>query len=397
VRVQEDLFGELLPRILDLIRRGVHDPIPDSEFNGIALEVFRFQCRTNGAYGAFVARRGIDPGGVERWEEVPPLPTRAFKSAPLMAGDPARAEAVFRTSGTTRGAEERGQHFIRSLHLYREALLPNFRTHLLPDGEALRVLALVPDPKVVPDSSLSFMIGEVIEAVSEGRGEFFVDPEKGLGAEAFAAALTEAEEEGDPILIAGTALALSHWLDLAEEEGWRYSLPDDSRIMETGGYKGSRRSLGKVEFYAGLAQGFGVTTSRIVNEYGMTELLSQFYEPVLVDSEGPNALSTGAPRASTEVGLTSLSERYHRGPPWTNTRVLHPLTLEPVPEGNVGILAHLDLANLGSVAAILTEDLGVSVPGGFRLLGRSPEAEPRGCSLAMDEFLAAVKGDFDAF
>ena len=397
MKVREDPFGELLPRILELIRRGVEDPIPDPEFNDIALDVFRFQCRTNEAYGAFVARRGTVPSGVERWEEIPFLPTRAFKSAPLMAGDPARAEAVFRTSGTTRGPEERGQHLIRSLHLYREALLPNFRAHLLPHGEALPVLALVPNPKVVPDSSLSFMMGEVMETASKGRGEFFVDPERGLEAEALAEALTDAEEEGDPILIAGTALALSHWLDTAEEEGWRYSLPDGSRIMETGGFKGSGRSLGREEFYAGLAEGLGVSTNRIVNEYGMTELLSQFYEPVLVESEGLSAPSTGASKASADVGHPPLSERYHRGPPWTSTRVLHPLTLEPVSEGEVGILAHLDLANLGSVSAVLTEDLGVSVPGGFRLLGRSPEAEPRGCSLAMDEFLAAVKGDVDAF
>ena len=79
------------------------------------------------------------------------------------------------------------------------------------------------------------------------------------------------------------------------------------------------------------------------------------------------------------------------------TRVLHPLTLEPVPNGDVGILAHLDLANLGSVSAILTEDLGRLVGGGFRLQGRSPGAEPRGCSLAMEDFLAGVEGGTDAF
>jgi hypothetical protein len=394
VRNQEGQFGELMSRILDLMGRGILDRIPTPEFNDIALEVFRFQCRANAAYGAFVARRGIDPEKVTTWEDVPHLPTRAFKSAPLMAGDPAVAEAVFLTSGTTRGGDERGRHFIRSLQLYRESLLPNFQAHLLPNGEVLPVLALVPDPKVVPDSSLSFMIGEVMEATSGGRGGFFVDAEEGLAAGAFARALRAAEEEGAPVLLAGTALAFSHWLDAAEEESWRYSLPNGSRIMETGGFKGSRRSLGRAEFYDGLAEAFGVAPDRIVNEYGMTELLSQFYEPVLT---GPKALQD---RASSGPGWSEqapLSERYHRGPPWARTRVLHPLTLEPVPEGDVGILAHLDLANLGSVSAVLTEDLGVSVPGGFRLLGRSPGAEPRGCSLAMDEFLAALKGDVDAF
>ena len=72
------------------------------------------------------------------------------------------------------------------------------------------------------------------------------------------------------------------------------------------------------------------------------------------------------------------------------TLVLDPLSLDPVPAGEVGILAHLDLANLGSVSAILTEDLGREVVGGFQLLGRSPGAEPRGCSLSMEDFLASL-------
>ena len=61
----------------------------------------------------------------------------------------------------------------------------------------------------------------------------------------------------------------------------------------------------------------------------------------------------------------------------------------------MGILAHLDLANLGSVSAILTEDLGFLVPGGFTLRGRTPGAEPRGCSLAMEEFLVGLEGGRD--
>ena len=105
-------------------------------------------------------------------------------------------------------------------------------------------------------------------------------------------------------------------------------------------------------------------------------MLSQ-YEPVLALDEPGGGLPLG--------------ERFHRGPPWVRTRVLHPLSLKPVEDGEVGILAHLDLANLGSVSAILTEDLGRLVPGGFILQGRNPGAEPRGCSLAMEDFLEGLE------
>jgi hypothetical protein len=40
-----------------------------------------------------------------------------------------------------------------------------------------------------------------------------------------------------------------------------------------------------------------------------------------------------------------------------------------------------DLANVFSVMAIQTEDLGVRRENGFELVGRAQLAEPRGCSL----------------
>ena len=69
---------------------------------------------------------------------------------------------------------------------------------------------------------------------------------------------------------------------------------------------------------------------------------------------------------------------------------LDPETLEPRPRGGVGLLAFMDLANVGSVSAVLTEDLGhLDSRGGLRLLGRAPGAEPRGCSLALEGILEA--------
>ena len=399
----EGLFEELKDELLELFHRGVEEPLSDEMFNDLALRVFRFQCRTNGAYAAFSARRTPDPEKIDRWEEIPHLPTRAFKSVALVAGDATRYEAVFRTSGTTRGKEARGRHVVRSLDLYRASLLPNFRAHLLPDEDQLLLLALLPDPAQAPDSSLSFMMGEVKDRLCGGRGGFFADPDSGVRGDAFHQALREIEGIGEPVLLAGTAFAFVHWLEIAAKEGWGGCLPEGSRIMETGGFKGRSRAMSREELYCGLEESLGIPTNRIVNEYGMTEMLSQFYEPVGglqgMDSRG------GARREGTGRGRSApggwggspedLSGRYHRGPPWVRTRVLHPLTLEPLPVGEVGILAHLDLANLGSVSAVLTEDLGCLVPGGFRLQGRSSGAEPRGCSLAMEEFLAGVEGGRD--
>jgi hypothetical protein len=52
-----------------------------------------------------------------------------------------------------------------------------------------------------------------------------------------------------------------------------------------------------------------------------------------------------------------------------------------VADGETGLIRVLDLANVSSVMAVQTEDLGVRREGGFELMGRARMAELRGCSL----------------
>jgi hypothetical protein len=91
-----------------------------------------------------------------------------------------------------------------------------------------------------------------------------------------------------------------------------------------------------------------------VNEYGMTELSSQLYARGI----GP-----------------------HRAPPWLRTLVCDPATGRERQLGEVGLLRHVDLANVGSVVAVQTDDVGRAVDGGIELLGRVSGAVTRGCSL----------------
>ncbi|MCJ7630452.1 MAG: hypothetical protein MUO50_18915, partial [Longimicrobiales bacterium] len=312
-------FRDLAEELLEVLRRGLDEPVPDHTFNDLATRVFRFQCRSNQAYRGFVARRGVNPEEVTRWEQIPFLPTRAFKAASLVSGDPEKVERVFRTSGTTRGKEGRGEHHVLDLALYRESLLPNFKAHLIPEGKRLRVLCLLPPPEYAPDSSLSFMMGEVVGAVGEEGSGFFVDADGKVEGDRFRLSLRAAEGAGERVLVAGTAFALVGWMELAKKKGWRGDLPDGSRIMETGGYKGRSRELPRAELYRDLGSSFGVPESHIVNEYGMTELLSQFYETVLAGTRD----ECGHRKIGSSI---DLADRFHRGPPWVRTRVLNPLT-----------------------------------------------------------------------
>jgi hypothetical protein len=363
---------ELKQRLLSVIARGAHAPLDDAELDALALGVFAHQYACNAPYRAYCDRRGATPETVRGWADVPAVPTDAFKAAPLVCGDPAAAAATFRTSGTTQGSERRGTHVVPDLALYDAALRSGFSAHLLPDSARLRILSLVPSPEELPDSSLSHMIGEVMrDFAAEGSG-WFVDAAGGIATHRLRDALRQAEADGEPVCIPGTAFAFVHWLDALAAAGERFHLPEGSRVMDTGGFKGRSREVTREELYAAIHDRLGVAPAWCVNEYGMTEMSSQFYDGA--------AGSAAAP-----------AERLHHSPAWVRTQAADPETLRPLPHGETGVLRHWDLANLNSVMAIQTADLGFTTPDGFRVLGRARGAEARGCSIAMDELLSAIR------
>jgi hypothetical protein len=361
----------LRERLLERIRAGVDADIGD--FDELARAVFAHQFACNAPYRLYCERRGATPDSVASWEEIPAVPTDAFKAAALVCGDPRAAAATFRTSGTTAGAEMRGTHYLPSLALYDAALRAGFTKHLLPGGAPIRFLSLVPRAEEVRDSSLSHMAAEVIRDFGAEMSGYFISADFGIAQDEWAAALRRAEDEGAPVCVLGTAFALVHALDDMRARGERFRLPPGSRLMDTGGFKGRAREVTRGELYRATHDHLGIGPEWCVNEYGMTEMSSQFYDGV-------------AGWAAADPGT-----RMHAGPRWVRTRATDPETLRILPHGEVGVLRHWDLANLDSVAFIQTSDLGFTSPEGFRVLGRAQGAEARGCSLAMDDLLSAIR------
>lgn len=364
-------FEELAEDLEALFSRGVGTALDDEVFNGLALRAFSVQFDANPVFQAFCQRRRATPRAVTRWEDVPPVPATAFKHVDLVCGYPHLAEATYVTSGTTSGSELRGRHHVPRVSLYRAAALPNLRAHLVPEDEPLAVVSLIPSPAEARHSSLSAMMGFLADAWGDPV-RWVGHPDRGPDREALRRACGEARDGGRPALVAGTAFGFVHLLDAMAAAGETLAFPEGSRIMETGGFKGRSRAVERDELYAALEARLGIPRSRMVNEYGMTELLSQLYEPVLGDGAGA-------------VGR-------HVAPPWMKVRALDPSTLAPLPAGEPGLLAFFDLANAGSVCHVLTQDLGTVSEDGVRLQGRARGAEPRGCSLVVEDLLAAGGG-----
>jgi hypothetical protein len=349
----------LVERVLHFIRGASGET-----FERLAVEVFAFQYARSAAYRRFCDGRGFTPESTPIWQEIPAVSTAAFKVLDLNCGPP---EQVFITSGTSQGPERRGRHGFPWLEIYHAALLANFAVYLLPDDARLRMLLLAPRPTLAPTSSLSHML-EVVRKTFGGDGSEYFLGETGLDVAGLRAALRGAETVGEPVCLLGTSIAFVHLIDACLAEGWRCRLPGGSRLMDTGGFKGRSREIPREELLRLYAEVLGIPEAWCVNEYGMTEMGSQFYDNALRD----RLLGRSRPR-------------FKEIPPWVRTRILDPETLEEVPEGEVGMLVHYDLANCGSVMAVETEDLGCRVAEGFDVVGRAPGAEARGCSLTVEE------------
>lgn len=312
-------------------------------FEQAALQVFSLQFSENIPYRRYCKALGKNPGNVRSWLEIPAVPTDVFKlpGIAMRCFPEGEISGHFLTSGTT--AEVKGTHEYRDLELYQASVLGTWRELGLP--EIAKPWYFSQKAAHAPHSSLVRMF-EILAA----DGTWLIDAVGRMDLEKFA-------PDGAAAVI-GTSLALLR----ACEEIPPTELAAGSWIFETGGSKGLRKSFSPAEVRARLAAHFGVSEARIVNEYGMTELFSQFYK--------------------------WGDEETHQGPPWTSTRVVNLATGELAAEGEIGYLEIIDLANLDTVSAIRTQDLAVAVGDReFRLIGRDPSALARGCSRGVEDVL----------
>ena len=350
---------------------------PESSFGRLARELFVLQFEHNTPYRRSCEARGLGPEQVTDWAEIPAMPTGAFKELELSCLPREHRTAVFHSSGTTAQRPSRHFHSRESLAIYEASLLPWFEAHLLVDrlGAAreeknkLQILFLTPAAASAPHSSLAHMFeavrGEFGSAECVFAGKVAEDGGWTLDEEAAIEALRQATAAKRPVTILGTAFSFVHLLEALAEKQLRFELACGSRAMETGGYKGRSRSLPKAELHRLIRRRLGIPPGCIVREYGMSELSSQAYDLAIGEK-------TPLPPSGSHPFVF---------PPWARVKIVSPETGHEVGEGKTGLIRVFDLANVYSVMAVQTEDLGIRHGAGFELLGRAAQAETRGCSL----------------
>jgi len=309
------------------------------EFNAIALEVFRHQCKNCTVYKEFITGMKIDADKITAIEQIPFLPVEFFKSHTIVSNSDA-AGIVFSSSGTTGITTSR--HVVTDLSWYEESFRKAFEL-FYGDIQQYTILALLPSYLEREGSSLIYMAEDLIRRSNNPDSGFYLYNYGQLYHQ-----LKKQQQNKNPTLLIGVTFAL---LDFVEQ----YSIDfPELIVMETGGMKGKRKEMIREELHQTLYKGFGV--ERIHSEYGMTELLSQAY------SDGNGIFKT---------------------PPWM--RIITRDTNDPislVKDGKTGGINIIDLANLNSCSFIAVQDLGkVYEDGSFEVLGRFDNADIRGCNL----------------
>jgi hypothetical protein len=317
--------------------------VNDSNINDIALRLYQYQANHNPIYAKYLQYLGVNGKVIHDVNEIPFLPISFFKSQ-ILKTDQWKEELCFTSSGTT--GKNTSTHYIANLNFYLTHAQRCFE-HFYGSIDQYHIFALMPSYLERENSSLVAMMSSFIKKSESEYSGFYLNEYENLLRDIEACRKKSTKK----ILLWGVSFAL---LDIAE----KYS-PDlhDCLVFETGGMKGRRKEITRLELHQQLKNNFNI--DHIYSEYGMTELLSQAY--------------------------TRGGDLFYPSP-WMKVIVRE--VVDPFEKGQInrtGGLNVIDLANIHSIAFIETEDAGkVFADGSFEVMGRIDNTDVRGCNLMVE-------------
>jgi hypothetical protein len=269
--------------------------------------------------------------------QIPFLPISFFKTHDVFIGD--QPSTLFESSGTTMDVVSK--HWVCNTGIYEESFLKCFQLFYGAPTDYC-VIGLLPSYLERNHSSLVYMVDDLIKKSNHPDSGFYLDDFASLDK-----VLKKLALQKQKVWLIGVSFALIDFSAAFPQQ------LNNTIIIETGGMKGRKQELTKMELHTLLAKQFGV--QKIHAEYGMTELLSQAY------SHGDGVFTC---------------------PPWMKVLVSDeddPTLLKSIGRG---VLHIIDLANIYSCSFIATQDLGeINEDGSFQVLGRLDASDRRGCSL----------------
>src|SRR5512140_941980 len=148
----------------------------DEQFDALALRLFAYQYANNEPFRRFCQGRGATPRQVRGWLDIPAVPINAFKELTLSCQSIEGAQAVFMTSGTTRG-DVKGRHYHPTLAVYDSSMCRNFARRFMHGTPRLRMGILFPTAQVMAHSSLAPYLALAVRHCVSDKSRYFVGPD----------------------------------------------------------------------------------------------------------------------------------------------------------------------------------------------------------------------------
>jgi len=307
-------------------------------------------------------------GPVDDLSQVPFLPVGIFKQRQLRSVPEVEVFKTITSSGTTGQVPSRVDVDRQTANRQTQALTRILKSVL---GEGRRPMLIIDSEEAVAGSdSRSARAAGIVGLMPMGRKHTFL-LDAGMQPVKETLARFLAEHEGESLLLFGFTFMV--WKYLLEEFQGRDIDLSSATLLHSGGWKHLEdERVDNARFRSMLGEAFGLRD--IVNFYGMAEQVGSIFV------EGSDQLLH--PSIFAEVIIRD------------------PVTLEVQPDGSPGLVQVMSVVPTSYPGhSILTEDLGVIETvddadvgfGGkaFRVLGRIPKSELRGCS---DTFGEATRG-----
>ncbi|ACH38183.1 acyl-protein synthetase [Citrifermentans bemidjiense Bem] len=376
----------LTEEILAIIEAGVDADLSDERFNDYCMKLFTLQYETNAIFREFCDVKKVRPGDITRWQDVPMVYNDVFKTH-LVASFPLEQSVMACLTGGTTSLTQRGRIFRdedgKKLVFGANKMMTN--SYLFPDfeeGKRCRILILAPSPEMAPSMGMAIGMDQTRKAFGTPDSMFLLG-KSGIDIKNLLKALRESEASGVPVALIGATAAYVYFFQACRRRKISFKLPAGSRVCDGGGYRGRFGVVTRDDYYDMVQEILDVPRTHCVNVLGEAETATNLFDDAL------RRHVKGLPEKKLARPV----------PPWSRVLAMNIDDLSPLPDGEVGLLAHWDLANVPTVLAVITDNLGYTTDNGksCEMVGRAKIENGKVSPLPDEERTMGPMGDSAIF
>lgn len=142
----------------------------DSEFEEMALAIFKHQAEHCAVYASYIRHLDISPAAISKVKDIPYLPISFFKTHEVLSDDKI-PEIVFSSSGTTGMVQSR--HLVTDVSIYDDSFNRAFEL-FYGKIEDTCLLALLPSYLERDGSSLIYMVDALLKQSKHPDSGYFL-------------------------------------------------------------------------------------------------------------------------------------------------------------------------------------------------------------------------------